>query len=341
MITYQNVQIVYFSGTGNSRQLALWFAEAARNLGLECTVSDMPEVAPKALKLSEETLLLLISPVHAFNFPKITLDFIGALPHGGGKVGLIAARGGMKVGNVLTPGLSGAAFWFNSWRLKRKGYKVVAEIPFDLPANCQLIYPAQGDAGIELMFEKSRTLANEFAERLFRGETLFLAKKDIAQDVLLGPVALGYYGGGRFSFAKGLFASSACIRCWHCAKVCPFKAIENKSGRPFWLLKCQSCMKCMHNCPKDAIEAGHGLVLATILVTILLAWFGSSAISPHLPRWASGIVIFFAGMSLVQIILYRVQHFLLGIPAINRLITRFSLSNYKFWGRYRRGGKQI
>ena len=77
------------------------------------------------------------------------------------------------------------------------------------------------------------------------------------QDVLLAPIALGYYFVGRFFFAKSFVASAACDGCGACIDQCPVHALRLVRGRPFWSYRCESCMRCMNRCPKRAVETAH------------------------------------------------------------------------------------
>lgn len=73
--------IFYFSGTGNSRRIALWLSELALENNIPCcsydiATTDISNVQP----IDNSATIVLISPVHGFNFPEITLNFIRNLP---------------------------------------------------------------------------------------------------------------------------------------------------------------------------------------------------------------------------------------------------------------------
>lgn len=339
MAHYKNMFLFYFSGTGNARQIAAWFAEFAERSGVNCTLIDMATTDPSSVTLQgkrlerknrprqdsleidlaggigitstktlvkskpqalgmwaealPETLIAFISPIHAFNYPKVALDFIRHFPKCNNRavrVVLMAARGGMRIGKLYTPGLTGAAFMFSARVLRQKGYTVMGQIPFDMPANCLALYPAQKPMAIAHLKIKTYKQVKRCCSKILAGEPCFPSYKDIVQDVLLSPVALAYYVGGRFSFAKSFYASGsapgACIHCGLCQKVCPFQAIISKNKRRYWTLKCQSCMRCMNSCPagaRGAIESAHGLLAATALVTALVSGLLSYGLIKILP----------------------------------------------------------
>lgn len=52
-------------------------------------------------------------------------------------------------------------------------------------------------------------------------------------------------------------ADDRCDGCGICARICPLKNIEMKSGKkPVWSDHCVGCMTCLHWCPKAAIRLG-------------------------------------------------------------------------------------
>lgn len=50
-----------------------------------------------------------------------------------------------------------------------------------------------------------------------------------------------------------------CIGCGLCARKCPIQAIEIQDKKPVWVKKkCALCFRCLHHCPKFAIQYGNG-----------------------------------------------------------------------------------
>ena len=357
---YKKMHIFYFSGTGNARKIAHWLSECASQQKVDCQLFDMAKTDPQTIQLLKsnpsassnathnihgpehnQTLLVFISPIHGFNYPKVTLDFIAHLPKGNNRVVLMAARGGMKMGNKLTPGASGAAFMYSGRVLRGKGYTIMGQIPFNMPANCLILYPAQKPDAVELMLNENKKQVEQHCQKILNGEPDFPAQTEVIKNTLLALPALAYYLTGRFSFAKSFYASSACTNCGICQKICPFQAIILQDNRPFWTLKCQSCMKCINNCPvepRGAIETAQPLLLFTALVTAVASYAincGLLKILPHiLPSWLTAIILFIVLFSPVQVVLYRLQHKMLKNPSLSSLISKLSPSHYKFWGRY-------
>jgi Pyruvate/2-oxoacid:ferredoxin oxidoreductase delta subunit/flavodoxin len=337
MNTYCELLIFYFSGTGNSKQVARWFSELAAKRNITSHIYDISKIEKDTLEpVNSNALITIISPVHGFNFPKITLDFIIHFPAGKNKVVLMNTRAGMKIGSFVTPGLTGIAFILSSLLLKRKGYKIVGQIPFDMPSNWISIHPALRENAVKFIHKKNYSRVKKHSEKIFSGSNNFLAFRDLIQDILIAPVSLAYFLVGRFAFAKTFYASYKCDNCDICIKQCPVKAIEKINNHPYWTFNCESCMKCMNSCPKRAIETAHGLFIITIF---FISTLSSIILTPLLPENVLNDLIRFIIVNSVFIaflwILYKAQHLLIGRKSIGKLISLTSLTYYKFWGRYK------
>lgn len=333
----QKTYIFYFSGTGNSKQVAKWFSELATARSIDCQLFDISKTDLSQLEpLDSNTLIIIISPVHGFNYPKITLDFIRRFPSGKNKVVLMNTRAGMKIGSFVTPGLTGIAFILSSILLKRKGYKIVGQIPFDMPSNWISIHPALRENAVKFIHQKNYSRAEKHAEKIFAGRNDFLALRDLVQDILIAPISLGYFLLGRYVFAKSFYASYKCDSCGKCIKQCPAKAIKLINDHPYWTFNCESCMKCMNSCPKRAIETAHGLFL---LLYFIVSFLSSIIIIPFLSFGnLDGLIKITLDSILLVILLsgsYYLQHIVLKTKFISKLITLTSLTNLKFWGRYK------
>jgi len=337
MIPYKKAYIFYFSGTGNSKQVAKWISEFAAEKSIDCVLYDISKTDLSQLEtIDTNALIIIISPVHGFNYPKITLDFIRSFPYGKNKIVLMNTRAGMKIGKFITPGLTGTAFILSSIILKIKGYKIAGQIPFDMPSNWISIHPALRENAVKFIHQKNYERVKKHSYKIFAGKKNFLALRDLIQDILIAPVSLVYYLIGRFGLAKTFYASYKCDNCDICIKQCPVKAIEKFNNHPYWTFKCESCMKCMTSCPQRAIETAHGLLIVT---TLLVSTLSSLMLTPILPenflidsiRFI--IVNYFFIVSLW--ILYKTQHLLVKKNIVGKLISLTSLTYYKFWGRYK------
>jgi Pyruvate/2-oxoacid:ferredoxin oxidoreductase delta subunit len=336
-VSIKKIIIFFFSGTGNAKRIALWLCAEARENGIECHINNIAHYTPRQPNILEkDALVMFISPIHGFNYPKITLDFIRHFPAGENRVLLMNTRAGMKIGNWITPGLTGIAFLLSSFWLRQKGYRIIGQIPYDMPSNWLSLHPALNDHTVAYIHEAMQAKVKKHFGMLPEGKNLFLSRREMVQDILIAPISLLYYFIGRFIIAKTFYADQHCDNCGICIKECPVDAIQQIDNRPFWTIHCESCMRCMNFCPKKAIQTSHGLLAITIILySILISLvynYGFPDIAIHpIFRFVISNLIFF----LVLLLLYRVQHLALKSRLLAGIIARTSLTWYKFWGRYK------
>jgi ferredoxin len=243
-------------------------------------------------------------------------------------------RGGLRIGKIVTPGLSGASFLWSSLVLRKKGYQIAGQISFDMPSNWISIHPALTVKTVKFIDEKNYKKVEKHAGKILSGQSDFWARRDLIQDILIFPLSLAWLLGGRFFFAKSWYATNACDNCGTCEKECPVHAIKDSNRLPYWTFRCESCMRCMNICPKQAIETTHGLWAILITASILLSGVFCRIINVSnytgLVKFSIFSVIFF----IFLFGFYRIHHLLLKIKIVRKLIAWTSLTHYKFWGRY-------
>ncbi len=120
----------------------------------------------------------------------------------------------MKISKLFIPGLSGLAQILPALILWLKGYQVKAMRPVDLPSNWISIHPGLKKKVVDSMVDHWKLKIDRFAEGLFQGKrTYWPAFISLPIDLLISPVAVGYYFVGRFFIAKTFFATDKCNDC--------------------------------------------------------------------------------------------------------------------------------
>lgn len=338
MLAYKKVSIYYFSGTGNSKNVAKWLVEFAKTENIEADMHSIDKLNRLNIPNPDpEALLIFISPVHGFNYPPVMIHFLRHFPKGKNKVVLMNTRAGMIIGQMITPGLTGVAFYLSGLILKLKGYKIVGLRPVDLPSNWISFHPGLTKRAVRLLHIKNKKRIRKFAKKIFAGKRSYKALLEIIQDIAISPISVAYYFIGRFFLAKTFYASNDCTDCGLCIKQCPVQAIKKVGNRHYWTLNCESCMRCMSNCPEKAIETAHGFVIGLVILfnTVISVSF-YKFMSHHLftieNRFLlflidSAVFILFIGLS------YYLFHYLLRFRIFERLIVYTSFTKFKFWGR--------
>jgi len=338
MNAYQKLVVYYFSGTGNSENVARWMADVAKEKGMEVSLINIGKTARRGIEPPEpDALVAFVSPIHGFNYPPVMLNFLIHFTKGQNKVLLLNTRAGMLIGKWITPGLTGIAFYFAALILKLKGYSIRSMFPVDLPSNWISVHPGLNDRTVKYLHVRNQEKVYRFAKKVLDGGSDFRGVYEIIQDILISPISLGYYFIGRFLFAKTYYASANCDNCDLCIKTCPVKAIKKVDNRPFWTFNCESCMRCMSNCPKKAIETAHGSVL---IITLLSSLVISGLFYSYFKQWFFDIEHTFPGFILesalflgILAVWYRLLHYAMRLKFIERLVGYTSLTKYKFWGR--------
>jgi len=338
MEAYKKTIIYYFSGTGNSRNVALWLSNVAKEKNIDCQIINIAKIDRINIEQPDpDALIVFVSPIHGFNYPPIMQHFIMHFPKGKNKVLLLNTRAGMLIGKWITPGLTGIAFYFAALILKIKGFSIKAMYPVDLPSNWISVHPGLNARTVKYLHDKIKLRVTAFANKVFSGESDFRSLREIIQDVAISPISLGYYFVGRFFLAKTYYASKDCNNCDLCVKECPVKAIIKVDNRPFWTFNCESCMKCMSNCPKKAIETGHGYIaefmvfFSLVFMVLFYKYF-----EVFFFKLENGILQFVIETVLQLSLLalwYRLNHYLLRYKFFERIVVYTSLTKYKFWGR--------
>jgi len=343
---YQHILIYYFSGTGNAKQAARWIAEVAGDMQVSIKLINIDRFQEIEFpKLEGRTLIGFCAPTHGFNLPPIMLKFIWNFPRiKQTDVFILNTRAGMKLSKLFLPGLSGFAQFYAAIVLMVKGYKIRGMQPLDLPSNWISLHPGLKQKVVESLFERHERITKKFAERILTGGSKYKALLSLPIDVLLFPVAFGYYIIGRFAIAKTFYADNACTRCRQCEKQCPVTAIKMIQGRPYWTFSCESCMRCMNNCPERAIQTSHTfsivawyLIFSLFLPWVLRKFYGLDFIQINSHSWLANriedIIIWGIGLLIIWL-LYFLTHYLLRFHFFNNIISYTSFTKYKFWRRY-------
>ena len=343
MDKWKSLYIYFISGTGNARASSEWIADEATKRGLKTVVQKIDRLESIIMpSVNEKPLIGFAFPTHGFNAAPIMLKFIAGFPRGLSKeIFLLNTRAGMKLYKMFMPGLSGVALLLPAFMLWIKGYKCVGFRPVDLPSNWIPLHPGLKQKVIESIFIRCEKIVRNFANKILSGKKEYNGLFSIPIDVLISPVALGYYVGGRFFLSKTFISNYNCNNCGICIKECPTSSIKLVGDRPYWKLSCESCMRCLNHCPQKAIEAAHGMATAFWIIftatntQILVLIINSLGIQPEVWWWKlTAQILSIAGMVLITTFLYRIMHYAMGIKPIKYLVRFTSLTAFPFWRRY-------
>jgi Pyruvate/2-oxoacid:ferredoxin oxidoreductase delta subunit len=328
---YRECAFFVFTGTGNSLRMARRMADAAERNGVPARVSFLTDRPARNATVDPATLVGLFTPTHGFTAPWRVIYFAARMPRGrGAHAFIVATRAGTKIGRVFLPGMEGTAGYLVAAILALKGYRVRGVTGIDMPSNWTALHPGFSEASARAIIERAGPVADGFIDAIIAGRRRFKGLVCLALGILLAPISAGYLLYGRFMLSKLFFADNRCNSCGICARDCPNHAIwmlGKRRPRPFWTFACESCMRCMGYCPKEAVQAGHSWAVILYFITVIpFAQYLLNAAVAYLPfteairgTW---------GMQVIQYPFFLVS--LMGAYALFWLVTRIPAVNAVF-----------
>ena len=236
------IAIVYFSGTGNTEKVLKEFESffKIQNNEVKMIKIESGEYIP-----TDIDILIIGYPVHAFNAPKIVLDYFNNISFfkEGLPTYIVKTSGeGLTLNNGSSNKLTSI--------LKNKGITIFNEYHYLMPYN--------------IIFRHSDKMAYKMWKIVLELIPLdakeILDKKRIVIKYSLGTKfvsnALRIEQPGAHIIGSGFEVNNNCIHCDLCEKNCPTKNIIIKNNKVYFKEKCMICMRCVFNCPKDAIKPG-------------------------------------------------------------------------------------
>lgn len=232
--------IIYFSGTGNSLQVAQTLAKelGERLYNMEAGRTDMP-------CLKEDEPLGIVFPVYGWGLPKLVKKFLHGwdIPRN------------CYVWTVMTCGDDMG--YTDQVLAKALGRKVDAAFSVQMP-NTYVCLP-----GFDVDSQKLASQKVSNTQRELPLITKKIKESVSTREVVRGatPWVKSYVLRPLFNFAlvtsRFFKVGDGCNGCGTCAKHCPTKDIVMVAKTPFWKdSNCTGCLRCYHNCPKRAIDWG-------------------------------------------------------------------------------------
>ncbi len=241
--------IFYFSGTGNSLQVAKDISDYHNEKLISISKEMNSAMEEIEYTLKDEEVIGFIFPIYAWAPPKMVLQFVEKLKLNNYKNNYIfsVATCGDNIGNTMK-------VLENS--LKRKGMKLSSGFSLKMPNN----YIIMGNIDSKKVQEEKLTSAeaslkniNEVVKE--RRVGVFQIKKGVLPG-LLTTVINPLFNKNAMD-TKKFNVNDKCIACGLCEKVCNSNTIKVKE-KPEWGEACTQCLACIHYCPTKAIQYGKG-----------------------------------------------------------------------------------
>ena len=245
-----NVNLYYFSGTGNSLYIAKTIKEEIEKIENKEVNIYKVAILPIQKYVNSENIqdssdmVGIIYPTYFLDAPNVVKEFASRLELKQDCYLFLYANYGETLGNalhnmnkILTPS-------------KVKGNYEVA-----LPDN-SIIFETKKEE-IPKMLRTGEEIIKAQAKQIIQQEITPKSPYSFKYQVVsLGMKPLARKGLG---FAKMKVDTTSCSGCGLCEKICPMNNIhmeEDKAGvkAPAFEKKCESCFSCLHYCPNESIR---------------------------------------------------------------------------------------
>ncbi len=231
-----NIDIYYFSGTGNTLIIVEELCKTLRELGKNVNLMRMETADPRNINIKHT--LGLAFPVAAFSTFPLVWEFVHSLSRGNGcEVFMLDTLGGFS-GGLVGP---------MKKVLLKNSYLPIGAKEIVMPSNFGKI---ESPEKIEQKKAKALAKVKAYAENLVTGKTRW-NRLPILGD-LVGLLGRSKYP-WRFMGKKIQIHNTKCSKCGLCAKLCPIRLIEMQDF-PVKHDGCQVCMRCIAFCPEQAIS---------------------------------------------------------------------------------------
>ena len=231
------VDIVYFSGTGNTKAVADVYEQLFKLLGHDVTSSSIEENP----HVGHADLLIMGGPIYAGNMPDDFLNWVRKnVPKtkAGKAIVYSTSAGLMNANGVKSVGK----------KLQKKGYGIIDQRTYEMPRNFYV------DKYDPTPIEKQETQFKNMLDLVKKSmEDLNLEASIVMNDSTLGiDFWADIFRLMAKQMGKNFKINEGCIQCGLCQKDCPKSNINYRTKH--YANKCMLCTRCIHNCPVNAIS---------------------------------------------------------------------------------------
>ncbi len=237
------LHLYWFSGSGNTLQVAELFAEKLRELGWSVELKPIETSAPS--DIDPTATFGIAFPTHCFAIPELIVSFVGALPQVDGTEAVFLGTHGAFSGGVCGP---------LKRKLSAKGFRCVAGRIFTMPDS---FWPITGKSFNHWLRNRMKTQVDRFAVAVNAGQGSW-SRIPLLSD-MHGMIFGGFFASRKFFKSCHTTVHVDLKRCTHCGlcvESCPVKALSLKTSAspPIPKMDCTNCLRCVAVCPTDAMR---------------------------------------------------------------------------------------
>lgn len=254
--------ILYFSGTGNTAYIASYLAARLRGIQARVQVGSIEQLP--AEEVCRHDIIVFGFPVHGYDSPSFFQHYLDQIPAVTEKGAYVFCTSG---------GFPGNASYHNLKRLICKGFIPLGSASIGMPGSDGLLFMEKDSMLVRLALKKNfdriktadRLLDN--IKRTIEGLSGGKLLEDYRISLPYSLSGLGFEGLSRLisfffdsSLKNGFSIDNRCNRCGICLEICPAGNIAWGNNGVVFLAKCILCLRCIHQCPEEAIQIGSATV---------------------------------------------------------------------------------
>lgn len=258
--------ILYFSGTGNTHYVAQYIMqklkEKTKCLPIEIQIRSVEQVS--AEEVFGFDILVIGFPVYKCDSPPFFRKYLDRLPQVEGKGVFVFCTMGAFAGNAPRRNLK---------RLIAKGYIPLGNTCVGMPGSDGLTFMQKKSWLVRQAQRKNYNelkTADRFVHRMESVLCGIASGKPIESYRSELPLSISgllfdwfwmllYQIFGNYIKRK-FWVNEYCNGCGFCVKICPAQNIKLDNARASFLDHCYLCMRCIHQCPREAVQIGQATV---------------------------------------------------------------------------------
>lgn len=225
--------IYYFSGTGNTEHIT---KKLASEINQEITLITHETIIEK------DTCTIILTPLYFWSLPQIVEEFLSKTTwkKDDELIFIVICGGFLGTGDLAIK------------KLIKPARSKIYELPME--TNYIILHSIDDVGTIKRKLKKADENLQKIIDDFEIGNLTYSSKKWLKIGIFIAKEMYNHY-----RKTKKFKVSNACISCGVCAKNCPDSAIViSNEGKPTWIKqRCQNCLRCLHMCPKEAIDYGN------------------------------------------------------------------------------------